>query len=81
LERLVKAFADPCEGIVYHYTSPAGLRGIIETGDIWLTHTAFVNDTTECRALHNAKDLFRDSDFTNEYVRNAWEEFKVEADS
>jgi hypothetical protein len=76
LELLVKAFSDPCEGMVYHYTASVGLRGIIETGDIWLTNTAFVNDTTECRALHKARDLFSDSDFTNKYVREAWEWFK-----
>jgi hypothetical protein len=76
LDRLVKAFADPCDGTIYHYTSSAGLRGIIETGDIWLTNTAFVNDTTECQALCNAKSLFDDGDFSNEYVRNVWEDFK-----
>ena len=74
-ESLIKALADPCEGMIYHYTSNEGLRGIIENSAIWLTNVAFVNDTTECRALQEEKNLFNDNGFTNEYVKNRWKKF------
>jgi hypothetical protein len=32
---------------LYHYTSLAGLLGIIEGGDLWLTHTRYLNDEEE----------------------------------
>ncbi len=53
------AFADPLEGVdtIYHYTSLEGLKGIIETHEIWLTNTEFVNDTTECKALSKIDGL------------------------
>jgi len=72
---LIDAFSDPfTDGkIVYHYTSAEGLRGIIETGEIWLTNTAFVNDTTECRALWQLTDLFAEGELTNRFVRTRWE--------
>ena len=69
---LIKAFADPCEGVVYHYTSAQGLRGIIENNEIWLTNTEFVNDTTECKALQNEKDLFSRNELENGYVKEHW---------
>lgn len=74
-KNLIKAFADPCQGIIYHYTSAEGLRGIIENSEIWLTNVKFVNDTTEGRALQEKKTLFNDSDFTNIYVKKEWKEF------
>lgn len=36
-------------GTLYHYTTQAGLLGIIETKEIWATHTQFLNDTKEYR--------------------------------
>ncbi len=74
-KKLMKTFADSCEGIIYHYTSAEGLRGIIENNEIWLTNTAFVNDTTECKALQEKKDLFINEEFSNEYIREAWFNF------
>ena len=73
---LVRAFADPCEGTIYHYTSAEGLRGIVENHEIWLTNTVFVNDTTECKALKNEEDLFAENEFTNSFVREQWECFR-----
>ncbi len=32
---------------LYHYTSLPGLLGIIENGDLWLTHTLYLNDEEE----------------------------------
>lgn len=72
---LMSAFADPVDEVIYHYTSAEGLRGIIENSEIWLTNVAFTNDTTECKALQEEKDLFIDSDFTNNLVRDSWRDF------
>jgi hypothetical protein len=38
---------------MYHYTTAAGLIGIIESNVIWATHACFLNDTEECRLLRN----------------------------
>ncbi len=59
LEQLIKAFADPFEDkeIIYHYTSADGLKGIVESNELWLTNTVFVNDTTECKALQEKRDM------------------------
>ncbi len=42
---------------LYHYTNSKGLLGIIETGCIYATHVAFLNDATEYK---HAGDLFFD---------------------
>jgi hypothetical protein len=75
--KLIDAFSDPIETdeTIYHYTSAEGLRGILDSNEIWLTNTEFVNDTTECKALEQKKDLFAAGDLTNEHVRKAWETF------
>lgn len=72
---LIKEFADPCEGNLYHYTSAEGLRGIVENNEIWMTNVNFVNDTTECRALEKENGLFSDSDFTITEVKDEWFQF------
>jgi hypothetical protein len=33
--------------VLYHYTTQAGLLGILESRTIWATHTRFLNDTSE----------------------------------
>ena len=72
-KRLIKTFTDPLEDdLIYHYTSEEGLRGILTNHEIWLTNTAFVNDTTECKALKSKKDLFDEEDFSNPDVKKAW---------
>ena len=35
------------EGFLYHYTSQAGLLGIIQKREIWATNLLFLNDTAE----------------------------------
>ncbi len=72
---LVDAFHDDLEEgrTVYHYTSAEGFSGIIERGELWLTNTAFVNDTTECRALWELTDLFAEDDLRNEFVWKRWD--------
>ncbi len=42
--------------IVYHYTSPAGLLGILKTKTLWATSHFHLNDTLE---FSRATDLFR----------------------
>lgn len=47
-----------------HYTDLAGLKGIIESGELWLSHAAFLNDPQELehgvdqtrKVLHNLLD-------------------------
>jgi hypothetical protein len=55
---------------VYHYTSAEGLRGIVTSGEIWLTNAAFVNDTTECRLFWEvAAPVLRRKPLSNPYVQ------------
>jgi hypothetical protein len=72
---LIHAFGDNARGIktVYHYTSAESLRGIIENGELWLTNTRFVNDITECRALWQRENLFREGELTNSFVQESWD--------
>ncbi|TLG79021.1 DUF2971 domain-containing protein [Methylocystis sp. B8] len=39
--------ASPPPSIIYHYTNDVGLRGILETGNIWLTDIFNLNDPSE----------------------------------
>jgi hypothetical protein len=57
---------------VYHYTSADGISGIIDKHEIWMSNTAFMNDTTELKALENATGMLKDSDFTNDAVKEEW---------
>lgn len=44
---LTNVFAQTPEKPLYHYTTQAGLLGIIRQREIWATHTQYLNDTTE----------------------------------
>jgi hypothetical protein len=72
--RLIQAFSEPYKGTVYHYTSGEGVTGIIDKHEIWMSNTAFMNDTTELNMLQDAKALFKDSDFVNDAVKQEWQE-------
>jgi hypothetical protein len=73
VEQLIKTFADPCEGTIYHYTTGEGFLGIVESGELWLTNTEFVNDISECNALQQEMDLFGIDELTfNRYVDKWW---------
>lgn len=74
-DSLMSALADPIDEVIYHYTSAEGIRGIIANNEIWLTNVAFVNDTTECKALQEEKYLFKDNEFGNKFVRDRWKSF------
>lgn len=68
--------------VLYHYTSQAGLKGIIEDKQIWLTHIRCLNDTKEFDSMfHIARDIINSSISTiDSTVRNqivgAFESFK-----
>jgi hypothetical protein len=48
LQQLVdKLTATPPPPTIYHYTGDAGLRGILETGQLWLTDVFSLNDPSE----------------------------------
>ena len=33
--------------IVYHYTTPEGLWGIIDSGELWMSDYSYLNDAVE----------------------------------
>lgn len=80
LLNLTNAFADQCDDVIYHYTSSDGLRGIVENSELWLTNTAFVNDTTECKALVRELDILKSGSIANKHVINSWNTFKQQPD-
>lgn len=53
-DEILKSFlmtieARPTPEIIYHYTNDIGLRGILETGQIWLSDIFCLNDPSELR--------------------------------
>jgi hypothetical protein len=40
-------FGPAPEGALYHYTDLAGLKGILQDDDLWLTHSRYLNDDEE----------------------------------
>jgi len=51
-EKIIASFVGPLDSeppppIIYHYTNDVGLRGILETGKIWLTDIFNLNDPSE----------------------------------
>jgi len=74
---LIKTFADPCDGIIWHYTSARNFQGIVERGEIWLTNTNFVSDITECKVLLKETNLFGKNELSvNRYVEKHWQNFR-----
>lgn len=52
--------AVPPPPIIYHYTNDVGLRGIIESGNLWFTDIFSLNDPTELKhGIKPAIDLLR----------------------
>lgn len=76
-QNLLAAFKDRVRGSVYHYTSAEGFRGIVASSEIWLTNTAFVNDTAECRTFWDLKkeDVFGTDPFPNRHVEAYWDDW------
>ena len=42
--------------VIYHYTDPAGLIGILSSGQLWATDIQYLNDSSE---LQHAQRLYR----------------------
>ncbi|WP_433627114.1 DUF2971 domain-containing protein [Nocardia sp. CA-120079] len=53
----------------YHYTDIYGLKGILDSGEIWLTHMAYLNDSQEfeygigviCEMIESQADWFNEN--------------------
>src|SRR5579859_315889 len=43
----------PADGVLYHYTTPDGLKGIIEKKELWATSAYFLNDPAEITYGYN----------------------------
>src|SRR3954462_8138065 len=39
--------AEKIPDILYHYTNPAGVDGIFKSKSVWLSHSGFLNDSSE----------------------------------
>ena len=48
------------DDIIYHYTSPSGLRGILEKHEIWASNLAYLNDSREFYHTLDMIDGFSD---------------------
>ena len=76
LRPLLEAFRDPLEQPIYHYTSAEGFRGIVDSGEIWLTNAAFVNDTTEFRLFwEQAVPVLKQERRPNEWIKKHLEDY------
>jgi hypothetical protein len=38
---------------LFHYTTAAGLSGILESNSLWATHSSFVNDAEEILGFYD----------------------------
>jgi hypothetical protein len=61
---LVNSFSQPIIAkqpppIIFHYTDDVGLRGILETGTLWLTDIFYLNDPSELRYGCKLDDEFK----------------------
>jgi hypothetical protein len=63
---------EPLPAELFHYTSADGLCGIIDSGTIWLTNAAYVNDENELaypvRLARQVVQSFNASEFTDRHV-------------
>lgn len=55
----------PNQGILYHYTSLLGLKGIVENGSLWATNILYLNDSEEyfnaMKAFNSVFDVMWDA--------------------
>jgi len=52
--------ANPPPAVIYHYTDESGLRGILQSGKLWLTDIFCLNDPSELRhGIRLALDILR----------------------
>ena len=69
--RILRRLAAPSPAVVYHYTTQAGLLGILQTGTLWCGEVRYLNDAREFNvaydlARQSLSDLGRDADSRDE---------------
>ncbi|MCF7955138.1 MAG: DUF2971 domain-containing protein [Phycisphaerae bacterium] len=75
-KKLMESFSESYDKLIYHYTSESIFQKIVKSGEIHLTNTEFVNDTTECKALQKEINLFGKGELSsNRYIEKWWQQF------
>ncbi len=59
--------------IIYHYTSPAGLEGILKNKVLWFTRSDYLNDSTEMNYIFDSLDKALDE---NKYAKEFCEHIR-----
>ena len=57
---------------IFHYTSAAGLQGIIENKEFWITECLFLNDTTEFKIGKKIIEEVLESNISKKQILNAF---------
>lgn len=52
VDQITKAFFSADIKTIFHYTSPSGLKGIIEKKALWFTKSSYLNDLTETNYIN-----------------------------
>ena len=56
--------------VIYHYTSLDGFQGIIESEDMWLTESAFLNDSSEIvHGMQLSQEIFENLEIDCEPIK------------
>lgn len=67
-----KYFAPKLPKTLYHYTTPTGLLGILESKSLWATHTSHLNDSEEMeyakKLIYSAIDISEKNDLLKTFV-------------
>ena len=68
--------------ILYHYTTPSGLKGMLENHELWSSNLAYVNDAKELKLGISIFTIVAEK-LRYEYKTENWEEIlkELEADS
>ena len=48
-------------GAIFHYTSPEGLKGVLESGKIWFSNSRFLNDSSENNYIYTLFPKYPDT--------------------
>ncbi|MFC1676355.1 hypothetical protein ACFL3G_04755 [Planctomycetota bacterium] len=74
MKKLHNKIKDKVIDTIYHYTNVKGFKGIVESNEIWMTNTLFVNDKTELRSLLQGSDVFKSVEFKNPKLFDAFKD-------
>ncbi|MES2019578.1 MAG: DUF2971 domain-containing protein [Pseudomonadota bacterium] len=70
LQNELSRLAPQSSPIIYHYTSLDGFRGIIESEDMWLTESAFLNDASEViHGMQISQEIFKTLQIESEPIK------------